>query len=93
MTQNHDLSRVHAAGLLLAGDERPGVVPADIIFVVDEKNHATYRRDGSDLLYSTRMSLVDALCGTTLSIPHLDGTTLAVPVLDIITPTATKILR
>ena len=61
-------------------------MPADIIFVVGEKPHAVFKRDGNDLTYTARISLADALCGTTLSIPHLDGTTLQVPVHELITP-------
>jgi len=77
----------------MSGDERPGVIAADIVFVVDEKNHVSFRRDGNDLIYSARLSLTEALCGTTLNIPHLDGTTIPLPVQDIISPNAMKVVR
>ena len=35
-----------------AGDELPGVQPADIIFVVRERPHEYYERDGDDLIYN-----------------------------------------
>ncbi len=77
----------------LSGDERPGVIPADIVFVIGEKPHPTFRRDGNDLIHTVRLSLADALCGTTLSIQHLDGTTLSVPVTEVITPSSCKVIR
>lgn len=37
-----------------AGDEGPGKIPSDIVFVVDEKPHPTFTRDGNDLVYTHR---------------------------------------
>eukprot|EP00798_Chlamydomonas_sp_ICE-L_P008304 gene8304-1576_t len=75
------------------GDESPGIIPADIVFILDEKPHSILRRDGNDLLITKRLMLVDALCGTTMSIPLLDGSKIDVPVNDIITPTSVKLLK
>ena len=75
------------------GDERPGVIPGDIVFVIDEKPHPTFRRDGNDLIHNVRLSLADALCGTTINVQHLDGTLLPLSVSDIITPSSAKIMR
>jgi DnaJ family protein B protein 4 len=58
------------------GDERPGRVPADIVFVVDEKPHARFRREGNDLVITQPLSLVDALCGARFQVATLDGRTL-----------------
>ena len=33
-----------------AGDEHPGSIPADMVFVVEEKPHSLFRRDGNDLI-------------------------------------------
>ncbi|KAK2080866.1 hypothetical protein QBZ16_000720 [Prototheca wickerhamii] len=55
------------------GDERPGRVPADIVFVVAERPHARFARRGRDLEYRCRIDLADALCGCELSVPTLDG--------------------
>ena len=35
------------------GDEHPGRVAADMVFVIDEKPHGTFRRDGNDLIMTT----------------------------------------
>ncbi|BBG94169.1 DNAJ heat shock family protein [Prunus dulcis] len=32
------------------GNQEPGVSPADLIFVVDEKPHGVFKRDGNDLV-------------------------------------------
>lgn len=37
-----------------AGDEHPGRIAADIIFVLQEKPHPAFRRDGNDLIYTHR---------------------------------------
>lgn len=76
-----------------AGDERPGVVPADIVFVIGEKHHPSLRRDGNDLIFTTRVPLADALCGTTVKVPHPSGEVLEVPIQDVITPSYAKIIR
>ncbi len=54
------------------------------MFVIDEKAHARFKRDGNNLIYNAKLSLADALCGTTLSIPNLDGRTTSVPLRDVV---------
>lgn len=39
------------------GDETPTNIPADIVFVVKDKIHSVFRRDGSDIIYPARISL------------------------------------
>ncbi|XP_057202134.1 dnaJ homolog subfamily B member 1a isoform X3 [Triplophysa rosa] len=68
------------------GDETPTNIPADIVFVVKDKAHSYFRRDGSDIVYSVKISLKDALCGCTISAPTLDGRTVTVTSHDVIKP-------
>jgi len=68
------------------GDVRPGRLPADVVFTITEKNHATFVRSGNDLVCTHRVPLRDALCGTTVEVVTLDGRVLRVPVTEIITP-------
>ena len=68
------------------GDELPGVAPADLSFVVAEKEHARFTREGDNLIHVVRMTLADALCGSTLSIQTLDGRTLAIAVPEVVAP-------
>lgn len=36
------------------GNEQPNQLPADLVFVIDEKPHDLYTREGNDLLVSRR---------------------------------------
>ena len=53
-------------------DEAPGTIPGDIIFVVQEKEHATFKRKGPDLFLEKSISLAEALCGFQMTVTHLD---------------------
>ena len=68
------------------GNQEPGIIPADIIFVVEEKPHPVYKRDGNDLLVSKEITLLEALTGKTLDLTTLDGRSLMIPLTDIINP-------
>ena len=39
------------------GDQTPNNVPADIVFVIKDKPHKTFARDGSDLKYKAKIGL------------------------------------
>lgn len=41
------------------GDETPTKIPADIVFVVKDKPHPVFKRDGSDVIYPAKISLRD----------------------------------
>ncbi|KAJ7476083.1 hypothetical protein FB451DRAFT_1245735 [Mycena latifolia] len=47
-----------------AGNEQMGGEPQDLVFVVEEKPHETFAREGNDLRCSVPISLLDALTGT-----------------------------
>mmetsp|Transcript_16939 Transcript_16939/g.42532 ORF Transcript_16939/g.42532 Transcript_16939/m.42532 type:complete len:323 (-) Transcript_16939:708-1676(-) len=55
------------------GDELPGVIPADIIFEVDQKPHDRFKREGNDLHHTATIGLNEALKGGSVSVRHLDG--------------------
>jgi len=50
-------------------DEKPG----DIIFVISEKNHLTFKRDNNDLHYTLDISLKEAISGFNKKIKLLNG--------------------
>ncbi|KAE9452265.1 hypothetical protein C3L33_15836, partial [Rhododendron williamsianum] len=64
------------------GNEQLNQLPADLVFVIDEKPHNLYTRDGNDLIMNHRVSLAEALGGTTVNLTTLDGRNLSVPVTD-----------
>ncbi|XP_042496559.1 dnaJ homolog subfamily B member 4-like [Macadamia integrifolia] len=68
------------------GNQDPGTIAGDLIFLVDEKPHAVYTRDGNDLLVNQKISLLDALAGKTLNLTMLDGRQLTIPVTNIVKP-------
>ncbi|PPD95086.1 hypothetical protein GOBAR_DD07898 [Gossypium barbadense] len=70
------------------GNEEPGVIPADVIFVIEEKPHATYKRDGNDLVVNQEITLLEALTGRTLDLTTLDGRSLVIPLTEIVKPGA-----
>ena len=49
------------------GDQSPNKIAADIVFVIKDKPHKDFKREGSDLRHVAHIALRDALCGTTVS--------------------------
>ncbi|XP_022611236.1 dnaJ homolog subfamily B member 1-like [Seriola lalandi dorsalis] len=68
------------------GDESPRNIPADVVFVLKDKPHPMFKRDGSDIIYTAKISLRDALCGCTVNAPTLDGRAVTVSTTDIVHP-------
>jgi len=58
------------------GDETPHRIPADIVFIIRDKPHSLFIRDGSDIHYTARISLKQALCAATIEVPTLQGDSL-----------------
>jgi len=55
------------------GDQAPNKIPADIVFIIRDKPHDQFKREGPDLKYSCKISLKEALCGVLVDIPTLSG--------------------
>lgn len=73
------------------GDQSPSTIPADIVFIIKDKPHPVFRRDGSDLIYAAKINLADALCGTTVNVPTLDASRVRKLTLnEVIKPTTEK---
>ncbi|CAM9473462.1 unnamed protein product, partial [Discosporangium mesarthrocarpum] len=68
------------------GDERPGVLPADVVLVVSEKPHRFFSREGNRLVYLSKMSLADALTDCIVEVPTLDGRVLRLPCPEVVSP-------
>jgi DnaJ family protein B protein 13 len=75
---------------LQEGDQGPNNIPADIVFVVKDKPHPRFRRDGVNLIHTTTISLNRALIGCTVEICTLDDRILNIPITDIVHPGYTK---
>uniref|UniRef100_A0AAR2LYC6 J domain-containing protein n=1 Tax=Pygocentrus nattereri TaxID=42514 RepID=A0AAR2LYC6_PYGNA len=68
------------------GHQVPGHAPNDLAFMVKEKKHDHFRRDGSNIVYTATIMLREALCGCTINVPTLDGQTKPIPCSDVIKP-------
>ena len=66
------------------GDQGPNTIPSDLVFTVKDKPHSHFRRENADLIHTAKISLGQALTGTTLHIEHLDGRKLDVPINEIV---------
>ena len=60
------------------GDQEPGLEPGDIIIVLDEKEHAVYKRSGVDLILKLNINIAEALCGFKKCVQTLDDRTLVI---------------
>lgn len=56
------------------------MIPADIVFILDEKPHNVFTRDGNDLIVTKTVSLAEALTGYTACVATFDGRSLSVPI-------------
>ncbi|XP_061341528.1 uncharacterized protein LOC133287868 isoform X2 [Gastrolobium bilobum] len=68
------------------GNEQPNVIAADLVFVIDEKPHSVFTRDGNDLVVTQKVSLAEALTGYTVRLTTLDGRVLTIPISNVIHP-------
>lgn len=74
------------------GNEQPNVIPADLVFIIDEKPHSVFTRDGNDLIVTQKISLAEALTGYTVHLTTLDGRSLNIPINNVIHPTYEEIV-
>ncbi|XP_053617112.1 dnaJ homolog subfamily B member 13-like [Plodia interpunctella] len=76
------------------GDQGPTRIPADVIFITEDRPHETYVRSGlSDLLYVHKVTLEEALCGLMIVLKTLDDRTLRIKIDEVIHPTYEKVIE
>ena len=66
------------------GDEQVGMNTGDVVFLLKEKPHPLFKRNKNDLIFTAKISLVEALTGTTVQVPTLDGRKISVPITEIV---------
>uniref|UniRef100_A0ACD5VR18 Uncharacterized protein n=1 Tax=Avena sativa TaxID=4498 RepID=A0ACD5VR18_AVESA len=74
------------------GNEAPNMIPADIVFIIEEKPHDIFTREGNDLVVTEKISLAEALTGYTVRVATLDGRILSVPVSSVIHPSYEEVI-
>ncbi|KAH7935206.1 hypothetical protein HPB52_004794 [Rhipicephalus sanguineus] len=72
------------------GDRLPNAAPADVVFVIRDKPHPYFKREGTDVRHVAKITFKQALRGTTLEVPTLAHGTISVPLTDIVKPTTVK---
>eukprot|EP00092_Neocalanus_flemingeri_P054269 GFUD01063906.1.p1 GENE.GFUD01063906.1~~GFUD01063906.1.p1 ORF type:complete len:363 (+),score=90.88 GFUD01063906.1:134-1222(+) len=76
------------------GDQIPGKIPADISFIIRDKPHPIFTRDGANIKYTYKVPLREALCGTIVQVPTLDGKKVGIDCSgEVIKPVTTKRLQ
>ncbi|KAJ3261991.1 Type I HSP40 co-chaperone [Boothiomyces macroporosus] len=77
------------------GDQAPGIIPGDIVIVIEQKEHSRFQRKGNDLYTDVKIDLLTALAGGPFTIPHLDDRVLMVNILpgEVITPGSVKAIN
>ncbi|ERL95552.1 dnaJ protein homolog 1 [Dendroctonus ponderosae] len=58
------------------GDQGRNKIPADIVFIIRDKPHPLFKREGSDIRYTAKISLKQALCGCTVEVPTMSAKTI-----------------
>ncbi|KAI7995154.1 hypothetical protein LOK49_LG11G01266 [Camellia lanceoleosa] len=61
-------------------------ITPDLVFVVEEKPHALFKRDGNDLVFRKKISLLESLTGKNVRLTAPDGRPLTVPITYIVKP-------
>ncbi len=61
-----------------APPHQPDTDPGDVIVLLQPMDHTTFKRNDDDLFVMKKISLVEALCGFTCTLEHLDGRKLLV---------------
>ena len=62
------------------GDEDINIIPGDIQFVIKEKKHEIFERDGNDLIKTVNITLKQALIGVNVNVVTLDKRRLKIPI-------------
>ncbi|XP_015513655.2 dnaJ homolog subfamily B member 13 [Neodiprion pinetum] len=74
------------------GDQGPTKIPADIIFVTEDRPHDTFVRDGSNLLMIVDVFLREALTGFIVTVNTIDERILRVPITSVVSPGYEKLV-
>ena len=74
------------------GDQSIGRIPSDIVFIIGEKPHRHFTRDGNNLRYKAKISLKQALCGGQIKVPKISGGHVTLPLDEVISPDTVEII-
>jgi len=75
------------------GDEGNDMIPADVVFVLKEKAHKSFVREGNNLIFTANITLAQALTDCSVPVPTLDGRTLSIACNEVISPGYQKLVE
>ncbi|XP_014255726.1 dnaJ homolog subfamily B member 13-like [Cimex lectularius] len=75
------------------GDMGPSIIPGDIVFVIEDKPHPVFRREGVNIYMKAKITIEEALIGTTVTVNTIDKRTLRVAITQVVTPDYIKIVE
>lgn len=73
-----------------AGSEAPGCAPGDVVFTIQERQHARFKRTGNNLEVTHALKLAEAVGGCTITIPGIDERSYRLDCPEVITPRTVK---
>jgi DnaJ-class molecular chaperone len=53
--------------------KKPSDIPGNLILIIKIQEHPLFKRDGDNLVFTKKISLVESLIGLYVGIPHFDG--------------------
>ncbi|KAI9205738.1 DnaJ domain-containing protein [Polychytrium aggregatum] len=68
------------------GDQGGNMIPADLVFIIREKPHPVFTRNGDNLEYTSDIPLIKALIGSVVEIKTLDKRILKIPITQVVSP-------
>ena len=76
-------------------DQAPDVIPGDVVFLVSERPHKHFKRDGDDLVYEAEIDLLTAIAGGEFALEHVSGDWLKVAIVpgEVIAPGMRKVIE
>ena len=75
------------------GNAQRNLIPSDLVFIIDERPHGVFKRDGNDLIVTLKISLIEALTGYTVQLTALDGRNLTIPIKTVISPAYEEVIQ
>ncbi|KAM0953214.1 putative DnaJ domain, Chaperone J-domain superfamily [Dioscorea sansibarensis] len=75
------------------GNAQRNLIPSDLVFIIDERPHGVFKRDGNDLIVTLKVSLIEALTGYTVQLTALDGRNLTIPIKTVISPAYEEVVQ
>lgn len=76
-----------------AGNVSNYLLPADVIFTMEETSHARFTREGDNLVYKHNILLKKALCGTIVQVLTLDERLLSIPINYVVKPGTRHVVK